>query len=131
MTDKPKQYKRNWTPEGLQRLREAAQRNRPWEHSTGPRTPEGKARSRGNALWMGEHIKDPAVEYSPGCAQVQLIGALMAYDKHRSDEGRDWVYCWAVRVLELDPDNELAASIKASIDDWLAGQDAEGKSVGS
>ena len=32
------------TSEGRQRLRAAALRNRPWEHSTGPRTAEGKAR---------------------------------------------------------------------------------------
>ena len=47
--------KRNWalrkglTEEGRQRLREAARRNQPWKHSTGPRTPEGKARSAQNA----------------------------------------------------------------------------------
>jgi hypothetical protein len=32
------------TPEGRDRLRLAALKNRPWEHSTGPRTAEGKAR---------------------------------------------------------------------------------------
>jgi hypothetical protein len=32
------------TPEGRERLRQAALRNRPWRFSTGPRTPEGKAR---------------------------------------------------------------------------------------
>ena len=36
------------TPEGRQRLREAAFRNRPWQHSTGPRTPEGKAQAAKN-----------------------------------------------------------------------------------
>jgi hypothetical protein len=30
------------TAAGRERLREAALRNRPWRHSTGPRTPEGK-----------------------------------------------------------------------------------------
>jgi hypothetical protein len=34
---------------GLERLRQAALANRPWEHSTGPRTPEGKARAARNA----------------------------------------------------------------------------------
>ena len=33
------------TEQGRQRLREAALRDRPWERGTGPRTPEGKARS--------------------------------------------------------------------------------------
>lgn len=39
--------------EGRRRLREAAQRNRPWEHATGPRTPQGKARSSQNARKHG------------------------------------------------------------------------------
>jgi hypothetical protein len=38
------------TPEGRHRLREAALANRPWEHATGPRTAEGKARSAANGL---------------------------------------------------------------------------------
>jgi len=38
------------TPEGRRRLQEAALANRPWEHSTGPRTAEGKARSAANGL---------------------------------------------------------------------------------
>ena len=32
------------TPEGRERLRQAALLNRPWLYSTGPRTPEGKAK---------------------------------------------------------------------------------------
>lgn len=36
------------TAEGREKLREAAVRNRPWERSTGPKTPEGKARSAAN-----------------------------------------------------------------------------------
>jgi hypothetical protein len=39
------------TPKGLQSLREAALRNKPWLHSTGPRTPEGKARSSQNGRY--------------------------------------------------------------------------------
>jgi hypothetical protein len=33
------------TPEGRERLRQAALRHRPWEHSTGPRTSAGRAQS--------------------------------------------------------------------------------------
>jgi hypothetical protein len=36
------------TPEGREKLRQAALRNRPWEHSTGPRTPAGRAQSARN-----------------------------------------------------------------------------------
>ena len=32
------------TPEGRERLRQAALRHQPWRFSTGPRSPEGKAR---------------------------------------------------------------------------------------
>src|SRR5262245_28008118 len=40
--------RRGLSPEGREKLRQAAVANRPWEHSTGPRTPEGKARSAAN-----------------------------------------------------------------------------------
>ena len=36
------------TREGLERLRAAALANKPWLHSTGPRTAEGKARAAAN-----------------------------------------------------------------------------------
>jgi hypothetical protein len=36
------------TEEGLSRLREAALENRPWEHSTGPKTVAGKAKAAAN-----------------------------------------------------------------------------------
>ncbi len=39
----------NITPAGRQKLREAALAKRPWARSTGPRTPEGKARAAANA----------------------------------------------------------------------------------
>jgi hypothetical protein len=32
------------TPEGRERLRQSALKNQPWRFSTGPRTPEGKAK---------------------------------------------------------------------------------------
>ena len=37
------------TEEGRRRLQEAAHRNQPWQHSTGPKTPTGKARAAQNA----------------------------------------------------------------------------------
>ena len=42
------------TPAGLRSLREAVHRVRPWEASTGPRTAQGKERSRMNAWRHGE-----------------------------------------------------------------------------
>jgi hypothetical protein len=41
--------RRGLTPEGRERLRQAALVGRPWQHATGPRTPEGKATSALNA----------------------------------------------------------------------------------
>lgn len=48
-----------FTPEGLERLREAAKARRPWEASTGPRTSGGKASSRLNAWRHGERSAPP------------------------------------------------------------------------
>jgi len=42
----------NWTPERRQRQAEAIRAWKPWERSTGPQTPEGKARAARNA-WQG------------------------------------------------------------------------------
>ena len=43
-----------WTPERRQRQAEQIRRWKPWEQSTGPKTPEGKARVSRNA-WQGGH----------------------------------------------------------------------------
>ena len=44
---------------GIERIREAARRNKPWLKSTGPRTPEGKRISSQNAIRTTEHVTDP------------------------------------------------------------------------
>lgn len=55
--------RRNWakrrglTAAGRERIRRACLRNQPWRKSTGPRTPEGKARSRGNAVFFGDRAR--------------------------------------------------------------------------
>lgn len=43
------------TPEGREALSQAAHANKPWLHSTGPKTSEGKRRSRGNAWRHGAY----------------------------------------------------------------------------
>ena len=42
-----------WSPERRQRQREAIQRWKPWEQSTGPRTPEGKAKAASKSTQHG------------------------------------------------------------------------------
>ncbi len=46
-----------WTDARKARQAEAIRRWRPWEHSTGPQTPEGKARVSRNAYRGGERQK--------------------------------------------------------------------------
>jgi hypothetical protein len=41
-----------WTPERRARAADAIRHWKPWERSTGPRTPDGKAKSSRNA-WKG------------------------------------------------------------------------------
>ena len=43
-----------WTPERCKRQSEAIRRWKPWNQSTGPKSPEGKAVVSGNA-WIGGH----------------------------------------------------------------------------
>ncbi len=44
-----KWYKSGWTDERRAKQREAIQRWKPWEKSTGPKTPWGKAQAAANA----------------------------------------------------------------------------------
>ena len=59
----PDGYQRNWTAEGIEKLRKTIQKNRPWEQSTEPRTPEGKAivqQNFGNTLGsVGTAVPEP------------------------------------------------------------------------
>jgi hypothetical protein len=73
--DQPCRPKRNLTPEGRQRLREAALRNKPWQYSTGPRTPEGKARVAQNGRWRQRGKK------SKREIRAELAQAMAASDR--------------------------------------------------
>ena len=46
-----------WTPERRKRQSEAIRRWKPWQKSTGPKSPEGKAAVSGNAFTGGELAK--------------------------------------------------------------------------
>ena len=48
---------RKWTAQKRKAQAEAIRRSRPWEKSTGPKTPEGKAKASQNALKHGVRSK--------------------------------------------------------------------------
>jgi hypothetical protein len=66
------------TPDGLARLRAAALRDRPWEHSTGPRTPAGKAKAALNGTGRAKGVRAARRE-------VAALKGLFA-DLHRARE---------------------------------------------
>ena len=100
-----------------ERARRTAKKHRPWMHSTGPRTPAGKARVRCNAFKFGERTTDPATCTNCSVAKLQLVRRMLRLDRLRF---RPWVdptpairqlHRWAVRVHELDPADEWATSL--------------------
>ena len=62
------------TPEGRERVRQAALKNQPWRFSTGPRTPEGKAKVAQN----GRKRQQGAVSVRQLRAQVADLRRLAA-----------------------------------------------------
>lgn len=72
-----------WTPERKARMAELIRTWRPWEHSTGPRSAEGKARAARNADRGGRRTKLREM--------VRAVGDLlrqqreMAADRRRSN----------------------------------------------
>jgi hypothetical protein len=81
------------TLQGRQQLSEAAHLHRPSRHSTGPRTPEGKAKSSNNGRWrqVGRMSKRQAIrELAPGRALIakfkQLADQLLDRSGGRGSE---------------------------------------------
>ena len=61
------------TPAGRLRLRQAALRDRPWEHATGPTTLEGRARAASN----GRHRQTGPISRRQARAEIaEIIGVV-------------------------------------------------------
>ncbi len=61
------------TADGRERLRAAAQINRPWEHSTGPRTPAGKIQAKLN----GKRRQTDVLSIREARAELARVSALL------------------------------------------------------
>ena len=70
------------TPEGRERLRRSALRNRPWEHSTGPRTPSGKAQSARN----GKNSQKGPLSLREVRAALKGVGELVRHMREARDQ---------------------------------------------
>src|SRR4051812_39756652 len=68
--------RRGLTDAGRERLRQAALANRPWEASTGPRTPEGKARAAANGK-LGQKGPKSVRELRAELAEVHNLTEAM------------------------------------------------------
>ncbi len=76
------------TADGLERLRQAAMRNKPWLFSTGPRTPEGKARCAANGRKLCRDvlsIPEVRAEIAQANAMIAELIELRQRAIHRDD----------------------------------------------
>lgn len=74
--------RRGLTSEGREALRQAALHNRPWEHSTGPRTAAGKVASRWNAHQHGGRARElMPEEFKAYAALVDLAESIAPQGK--------------------------------------------------
>ena len=75
---------RHWTPEERLKQSKLIKQQKPYNFSTGPRTPEGKAKVRNNALRHGkysEEIRNMAKEVAEVKRQFrQLIRSLFSFN---------------------------------------------------
>ena len=119
--DKPSQPKRPFSL--VESYRQACLRNKPWLHSTGPRTPEGKRRVSQNARKHGRYSRETKRQRAHHRAQFHLMMAYFDYDltpmsrrrhTHTYSIAKLKQYAirqarkYARRLIELDPDHHMA-----------------------
>jgi hypothetical protein len=71
--------RRPWRPEDKAKFREHCLRNRPWEHSTGPRTEAGKRASKGNGFQVKRQLgsrRDIKARLAPVKQSMKAASAL-------------------------------------------------------
>jgi len=100
-------------------LREAALRKRPWEHSTGPKTAEGKRRSAANAIRCGLHTRRYDLIDDPLNAAICLCALMLDGSVHGLDIER--AYRCACRLVELGDHKGIGAETKADIEAAVSG----------
>ena len=138
--------------DGRRRLSEAAKKKKPWLHSTGPRTPEGKRRSAANSLkgplrrnWLA-NCQEPKIHDDPVILRAILCGvivdaqglnlAALEGDHRRARPGRakrlvDRGEKFARRLLELEPDNKLAAGVIRTADKFYGRENHDDDNAGT
>ena len=119
----PDGYQRNWTPEGIEKLRKTIQKNWLWKQSTGPRPPEEKAIVRQNAIFFGYRIRDPKIVTDPIFAELKLVSVIIDYELNgMSMPASEKIYRWACRVVELNPNSKLGAGSRRAMRSGGKGQ---------
>ena len=72
-----KYHKVAWDDESRQRQREEIMKRKPWIRSTGPKTAEGKARSKMNALKISPELNELIKEMKILMRQQKEIQSIM------------------------------------------------------
>ena len=101
------------TAKGRARLRRAALRNKPWRFSTGPRTPEGKARSRANALGSAR--------------RARTIQPYASLNRLSARKDLDELMALLQRASEATGAQDPAGRALAAVADWLEAMRREGR----
>ncbi len=79
-TERPKRSYR-LTPDGLASLRTSIARAKPWMSSTGPRTPDGKARSRRNAWKHGRRSAEEIARRRELAALLREVRGIIVRER--------------------------------------------------